>query len=163
MKDIVFPKVLSSALSLALIIPAALILTQVVALSSNQPAGGGAPPAVQFVPAAHPVLNVSALSANRTGSHSVHLSWAFGGSNPQGFYLFHVASASTPPADWESGGWHNDRIVPGTARQAYLNVAAATKSQRTYNLICIAGKGSAYTCSSVVAETVNYAAPMMVH
>ena len=162
MKDLILSKVLSSALSFALIISAALILTQLSAQASNQPAGGLSPQNVPVVPV-HPVLNVSALTANRTGPHTVHLSWAFAGINPKGFYLFHVASATTPPADWEQGGWHNDLIVVGTARQANLNVDPAAKGQRNYFLICVAGQGSAYTCSSVFAEAVQYTAPMMLH
>jgi hypothetical protein len=162
MKDLILPKV-PSALSLALIVSAALILTQLSAQASNQPAGGVSPQNVPVGPALHPVLNVSALTAIRTGPHTVRVNWAFAGTNPKGFYLFHVASATTPPADWETGGWHNDLIVAGTARQAVLNVDPATKPQRNYFLICVAGQGSAYTCSSVFAEAVQYTAPMMVH
>ena len=162
MKDLILPKALPSALPFALIVSASLILTHFSALASNQVGGAGAgvPPAQLAHP---PTLNVSALTASRTGPHTVRVSWAFAGTNPKGFYLFHVASATTPPADWEQGGWHNDLIVVGTARQANLNVDPAAKGQRNYFLICVAGQGSAYTCSSVFAEAIQYTAPMMVH
>src|SRR5262252_6999491 len=46
------------------------------------------------------------LNAIRTGTH-VNLTWLYSGPKVKGFYIFHVAAATQPPADWEKGGWSN--------------------------------------------------------
>ena len=98
------------------------------------------------------------LNAQRIGSN-VSLTWTYTGPKVKGFYIFHVASATQPPADWEKGGWANDTIVDGSTHQANLSVVAATKPNHNYYLICIAGQGTAYYCSAVAMERPSYTAP----
>lgn len=98
------------------------------------------------------------LSAQRIRAQ-VSLTWSYSGPKVKGFYIFHVASATQPPADWEKGGWSNDTIVDGSLRQVTLSVVAATKPQHNYYLICIAGQGTAYFCSAVAMEKPSLTAP----
>lgn len=146
------PKVLSCCLIAAVLIG---VTGSSVALASLGTTTG----TMRINSMALPSSVATGMSARRTGPKTVHLIWMHSGANPKGFYLFHVASATTPPADFLKGGWSNDLIVEGTARQADLNVSPAAKPQHNYYLICIAGTGTSYACSDVVVEQPSMTAP----
>jgi len=92
------------------------------------------------------------VSARRTGPQNVHVTWSSSGANTQRFYLFHVASPSTPPDDWRSGGWQNDSIVGVAQRQADLPVDAVKLPLRNYYLVCPGNNAGDYSCSAVAKE-----------
>ena len=153
MRSILRPRDLSFALVFALVLGGAILSGPTTAFANSMTVG---PSHLALPP------SITGMSALRSGQN-VHLVWTYAGAKVKGFYLFHVAPASVPPADFLVGGWKNDVIVDGALRQANLSVPAAVKPQKNYYLICIAGAGSAYTCSAVFTETPSFNAvqPML--
>lgn len=135
---------------------ALLVLIAAAAMANNAPATvSGMPSAAQLVgPLEVTPAIPTGMVARRTGS-KVHLTWVSSGHNTKAFYLFHFTTIPTPPADFKGGGWYNDLIVDGTARQADLTVGVATKPNVNYYLICPGSSVGAYVCSSVFAESLN--------
>jgi hypothetical protein len=134
----------------------ALVAAPFAALASTGPASGttNSNSTTHALQPPAPALS----SATRIGAKTVHIVWTYSGP-AKNFYVFSFATTSTPPADFASGGWHNDTIVPSSSRATDDSVVEATKPNHNYYLICVAGAGSAYYCSNVVMERPSMVAP----